>query len=349
MIQSNTHLNLIKTLCKSIASSSVNGFPFCISGSTPIDLILGRIPNDIDIYFPESELPLVRRDLMGYLSSWGITGGLNNLELSVVETTSEYGEFTLRYDITGLYHGINVRLQLISVNSNQFNGLPIDAYPDIRNQTFASVLASSFGISTSRAVLGVTLTGQLAARVGFDIAWVGDDRIGLKRIVISPDAAEKLVAKSLDKYLRYCTQPFEIMKPTASMLHSVVIEPYIKPVIFLYQNILNLGYRYNESRVSDNIPDPSQTKRATSGYVSSVRSEDIARTGSAGSLPQDWTGAWNPSQELQPTGVQGERFVQEVRWTDRSSELINSFVESMARPAPQVPTPRPSDGVQEIF
>lgn len=336
----------IRDLCKKIVNSRVADMPLIISGSAPLDLILQRVPKDLDVYYlSDSNAIMTPHYISTLLSWWGVGGGLNNTPLNIQVLDNEYGTHTLKYDVTGQYRGFPVQIQFISVNSERFRR-SLTPWSTVKSSLYAlsDIITNSFPVNTSQSVMFLTEFDTLAVASKTDFRLSQDNLIHLSDIRYTDDAAPALIAKCIDKYMQYCNRPFaKVSNLINHFIRTVVLPEGSTKCVMLHTCILSNEVLINAAKTFDSLPDPKSSTKSPKEYMPYLSGTLGSGASSFGSLPSDWASPSRVTQELQSAGEQSQRTVPTFRGAEITERTASEFVEFMARTTASIPSSRSSD------
>lgn len=340
-MNSNTgQLIVIRELCKKVVSTYIGDIPLVVSGSAPLDLMLQRVPKDLDVYYlSDYDSIMTPERVSALLTCWGVGRGLNNTPLNVNILDNEYGTHTLRYDISGEFQGYPVQIQFISMNSDKCRDrMSYMLTAEHKLHAVCDTIVDSFPVNTSRNVLHMTPFGCLAVHCRMSLRVSPDDAIHLHNIEFTEDASPKLVAKCIDKYMKHCERPFKKVGSISTYSSRTVILPdYTTECVMLNATLLGNEVVISEPKTFDSLPDPKSSTKFTIGHLSSMSTADPTRPSSARPLPQDGLRQGSVAQELQSARVQSQEFIPTFRGSAISERSFDEFIEAMARGTPSIP------------
>lgn len=336
--------NLQKELLLKIVRTKVQGVHLTVMGGAATDTLLGRTCNDIDIFVPRFIADTVSNEFHSLLSRWGVQlDDLDGQEVQFIEP--KYGDSTLFIDVQGQYRTSPVKIQFIAVE------MYTDEAMYHGQEFFIEDTFSSFGVSTNCSAVFLTKYHQLGV-YSLGVGVLGGRFILHK--MLYRDGAENLLAKSVDKYIKYCTRGFEKLRDGVSIqttgLRSLV--SYVNGNLVSTGESLHSMINHEEyvdapeeidHTVSNNSSAATPPPAPTAGDLSSLWADIDVRAGGTRPRPRFGVSTSRAAQELQSARVESSRTVQEVRATARPRTAFDSLIESMARGTPSVPAPRSPD------
>jgi hypothetical protein len=336
-------LQLQIELIKKIVKTKVQGVPMLVAGGAAIDTALGRCCNDIDIFIPRSIVDTVGLQIYTLLETWCVQ--LDTFEGSSIRILeSEYGDSTLVYEVLGSYKTSPVKLQFIAVESYNIKG---DA---IRFPNFITSVLSSFGVTTSKVACFESTLGLLAFGSHTSGLRVSNQELQIAGILYT-EGSEKLLAKSVEKYLQYSQGGFKRVVKGSGSFRSTDYRCFLMredgTLVHTSESVHKLleeSYVVKGTKTFDHFGDKDEAAGDTEESVSNLRSNINTFFSSIRSRPQIGTGESSVAQELQP--ARGE-----VRWVNTPSSFPDSFRTDLRElnavveygEAPPVLAPRPSN------
>lgn len=322
-------------LINRIVSTKILDTNLIVAGGAATDILYGLVPNDIDIFLPRECANVLPATLTALFMRWGfdcLRADTQNVRL----TDQKYGVNTLVYEITGIYRDQAIKLQFIAMeNCHPSSSL---------SMIIQDYLFPTFGCSTSRSAF-VTDGFNLYIETYKDNVALDNDGSMYIINMHYHDGAEKLVAKSLTKYIDFLVTYRK--KEYPSFGYSTVRIDMRSLGKRVYRNSI-LAYLLGATEVTgvktiDHKANTGQDTGTTKEYVPSMFSDNPTTRGGIRPRPQDWAGTSSPTQELQSTRVEDPWAVSQTWPPRRSLRPLIWTNEPVAREPVPVPPSGPSN------
>lgn len=325
------HLELINR----IVSTKILDTNLIVAGGAATDILYGLVPNDIDIFLPRECANVLPATLTALFMRWGFDCPRADTQNERL-TNQKYGTNTLVYEITGTYRDQAIKLQFIAMEN----------CPPSKNLSMIiqDYLFPTFGCSTSRSAF-VTDGFNLYIETYKDNVALDNDGSMYIINMHYHGGAEKLVAKSLTKYIDFLATYSK--KEYPSFGYSTVRIDMKSLGKRVYRDSI-LAYLLGATEVTgvktiDHKANTGQDTGATKEYVPSMFSDNPTTRGGIRSRPQEWVRPSSAAQELQSARGEDPFFVQAVRGrTPAGSDLVWTNEPVVREPVPILP-PGPSN------